>query len=138
MKKASPDAKGKEETAAAATKSDKKQDDKPKEAVPQYCFRCGSEGHQVRGCDKVGDLKCENHPNHTSHLTEACNITRIKKGLPLHPFMAAKRTASHSGAQATLERIARSRGPWTIHLQSFRMGGPPHQSTQAAQSQSRI
>ena len=45
-KKTSPEAKGKEETAAAATKEEKK-DDKP-QVEPQYCFRCGNEGHQVQ------------------------------------------------------------------------------------------
>ena len=91
-------AQGKEETANAATKSDDRQAEKPKETVAQYCFRCGSESHQVRGCNKVGDLKCEYHPNHTSHLTKACSKTRLQKGLPLHPFIAAKRIASDSGA----------------------------------------
>ena len=44
-------AKKKEEQANAATKQDDKAAEKPKETVVQYCFRCGSESHQVRGCD---------------------------------------------------------------------------------------
>ena len=72
--------KKKEENANAAVKTDEKQGQKPKESNPQYCFRCASTTHQVRGCDKVGELKCEHHPNNSSHMTEACNVTRSKKG----------------------------------------------------------
>ena len=122
----------KEEQVNAATKSDDKQAEKPKETVAQYCFRCGSESHQVRGCDKVGDLKCVHHPNHVSHLTEACSKTRLEKGLPLHPFMAAKRTASHSGAQATLE-VNSSFGLWMIHSLFSLTVDHPHLNTRDAQ-----
>merc|ERR1711867_147039 len=124
-KKTSPEAKGKEETAAAATKEEKK-DDKP-QVEPNYCFRCGVEGHKVAGCEHKGDLKCENHPNHTSHMTEACNITRIKKGLPLHSFMAAKRNPSHSGNQLTLEPNSSFEGALDDSLTIFSGGESPPQ-----------
>merc|ERR1712240_1642 len=86
-KKALKAAKKKEEQVNAATKQEEKTGEKPKDAVVQYCFRCGSESHQVRTCDKTGDLKCIHHPSHVSHTTDACSTTRLKKGLPLHPFM---------------------------------------------------
>merc|ERR1712240_679710 len=97
-KKALKAAKKKKEQVNAATKQEEKAGEKHKDAVVQYCFRCGSESHQVRTCDKTGDLKCIHHPNHVSHLTDACSTTRLQKGLPLHPFMASKRNGSHTGA----------------------------------------
>ena len=75
----------------------------------------------------MGDLKCENHPNHTSHMTEACNVTRLRKGLPLHSFMAAKRNPSHSGNQLTLEPNSSFEGALDDSLTIFSGGESPTQ-----------
>merc|ERR1711867_324323 len=122
-KKAASDPKGKEETVAAATKEEKK-DDKP-QAEPDYCFRCGVEGHKVAGCAHKGHLKCENHPNHTSHMTEAYHLTRLKKGLPLHSFMQAKRTPSHGGNHLSLEANSSFEGALDDSLTIFSGGESP-------------
>ena len=61
-----------EDLAATATKDAKAPatiapNGSKKPSAPQYCFRCGKSDHTVKGCREPGDLKCENHPETTSH-----------------------------------------------------------------------
>ena len=58
-----------------------------KPPAPQYCFRCGENDHTIKGCKEPGDLKCDNHPETTSHKTKACSKWWAANGLVVHPWL---------------------------------------------------
>ena len=56
----------------------------------------------MRDCPHKGDLGCDNHIDSTSHLTQACNLTRAANRKPVHPYL--KRN-SHTRNRVNLEGL---------------------------------
>ena len=56
----------------------------------------------MRDCRHKGDLHCENHSDSTSHLNQACNLTRAANRKPVHPYL---KRGSHTGNRVDVEGL---------------------------------